>query len=548
MTRRCRRKTSSANKSSPPQWMGKFFFRGFIALLLIAAIASVCGYVWLRRYLSSKEFHGLIVAQAEIYLGAKPSLSPLRWDGFRVNVENFEAESQGQAKGLAMQGIKTGIDAGGVARGVWSVLPSRVTNLSLTWDATAKAPPPPQIVEEQTLPQPMKKAWYDRWIPKQIETDTLVISNSDLHLILAQGEARLNGTRWELEPTKGFENCKLSGNGGNLKLPYAWAPAMKLDQLRFTYHDGFLYLTEATLSAYENGHVKLSGEFDPASRFYAIEGSLRDVLCSEVLPPDWKQRLSGVIESSFSVQSRQSSAVVKGHVKIHQGILTALPVLDKLAAYSQSLRFRTLSLHDAEADYEITDEGVTLSNVTIGSEGLARMEGKIRFLNNNLNRSCALDGDFRVGLAPGTLATIPGAEEDVFVQGERGLMWAPMHISGTLDNPEEDLSGRLMSAAGARMFDMIPATGLKVLKYTQQVVDDNGQETMEKVVKKTTDVIDQTIKTSNDAIGGVSKAVEGVFGIFGGGPKEPMKNIPSPPIPTPQVAKPPLPIPPVPKP
>ena len=127
-------------------------------------------------------------------------------------------------------------------------------------------------------------------------------------------------------------------------------------------------------------------------------------------------------------------------------------------------------------------------------------------------------------------------------------MWAPMHISGTLDNPEEDLSGRLMSAAGARMFDMIPATGLKVLKYTQQAVDDNGQETMEKVVKKTTDVIDQTIKTSNDAIGGVSKAVEGVFGIFGGGPKEPVKNIPSPPIPTPQVAKPPLPIPPVPKP
>jgi hypothetical protein len=58
--------------------MGKLFFRGFIAFLLIAAIASVCGYVWLRRYISSKEFHGLIVAQAESYLGAKTSLSPLR--------------------------------------------------------------------------------------------------------------------------------------------------------------------------------------------------------------------------------------------------------------------------------------------------------------------------------------------------------------------------------------------------------------------------------------------------------------------------------------
>ena len=535
--------------------MGKLFFRGFIAFLLIAAIASVCGYVWLRRYISSKEFHGLIVAQAESYLGAKTSLSPLRWDGFRVNVEEFEAKGEGQTKSVGLQGIKTGIDAGGVARGVWSVLPSRVTNLSLTLDATAQAlpTPPPQLVEEPTPPQPVKKAWYDRWVPKRIETDALVISNSDLRVILAEGEARLNGTRWELEPTKGFDNCKLSGNGGTLKLPYAWAPAMKLDHLRFTYHDGFLYLTDATLSAYENGHVRLAGEFDPASKFYALEGAMRDILCSEVLPPDWKQRLSGVVESTFSVQSRQSTAVVKGHVKIHQGILTALPVLDKLAAYSQSLRFRTLSLHDAEADYEITDQGVTLSNVILGSEGLARMEGKIRFLNNKVDRTCALDGDFRVGLAPGTLATIPGAEEDVFVQGERGLLWAPMHISGTMDKPEEDLSSRLMAAAGARMFEVIPATGLKVLKYTQQVVDEHGQETMEKVVGKTTEVVDQTIKTSTDVIGGVSNTVGGVLEIFGGGRKDPVKNpagqeVPSPPIPTPQVPKPPLPIPPVPKP
>ena len=132
-------------------------------------------------------------------------------------------------------------------------------------------------------------------------------------------------------------------------------------------------------------------------------------------------------------------------------------------------------------------------------------------------------------------------------------MWAPMHISGTMDKPEEDLSGRLMAAAGARMFDVIPATGLKVLKYTQQVVDEHGQETIEKVVGKTTEVVDQTIKTSTDVIGGVSNTVGGVLEIFGGGRKDPVKNpagqeVPSPPIPTPQVPKPPLPIQPVPKP
>ena len=37
----------------------------------------------------------------------------------------------------------------------------------------------------------------------------------------------------------------------------------------------------------------------------------------------------------------------------------------------------------------------------------------------------AMIGRFRLGLAPGTLSTIPGAETDVFLPGERGLLWTP---------------------------------------------------------------------------------------------------------------------------
>ena len=71
---------------------------------------------------------------------------------------------------------------------------------------------------------------------------------------------------------------------------------------------------------------------------------------------------------------------------------------------------------------------------------------------------------------PGTLSNIPGAETDVFLPGSHGLLWAPVHVTGTLDNPEEDLTARLIEAAGMRMFETLPETGEMALRFTQKAI------------------------------------------------------------------------------
>lgn len=512
--------------------------RLLVLFLIVAAVVSVGGYMWLRSYLAGPDFRKMIVTQAEKTLRADSTLSPLRWDGFRVNTDSFQASGSEKIKEISLEGIKTGIDASGVTRGVWSVLPSRIGMISATYDMTA-----PAVQQEPEAPQaPVAKAWYDAWIPKKVETNSLIVSNTHLTVILPAGPAELTGTQWEVDPMDGLDKAKFRALGGAIQLPFAWAPKMELDRMVMTYQSGYLYLTNSNFGVYANGHLDLAGECDLTNQRYSFEGSVRDVLCNEVMPEDWKQRLSGKIDSSFSIHSSSDSPVIKGHVTISQGSLTALPVLDKLAAYSQSLRFRTLTLHAAECDFEWTTNRVVLTNVKLGSEGLARMEGKVTFSRSSADEPFRMDGDFMVGLAPGTLSQIPGAEEDVFMPGERGLLWAPMHLSGTLDDPKEDLSERLMAAAGARMFDIIPATGLKVLKYTQDVVGETGIGTVEKavdatktVVEKTTDVVGgvaDTVKTGTDAVKEVGSVVEGVLDIFGKPKVEPEKPVvPEPPVP-----------------
>jgi hypothetical protein len=547
MSRRTRRNQSSSKKTKLSASAQTWVFRGVIFLLLLSAVVAVGGYVWLRQYLSSSSFREVIVEKAEERLHATTTLSPLRWDGFRVHTDSFEANGPSVTKRISLEGVKTGIEAGGVTRGIWLVSPSRVTNLSLTLDTTA--PPVPVIVQAPTAE--VKAPWYDSLLPKKFETNSLIINDSNIDVILKSGEAKLSGTRWEVSPTDTFTQCKITGIGGKIELPFTWAPPMKLEQMRITYQSGVVFLTDSTFRIYENGHLTLGGECDWANGSYSLEGTMRDVLCKEVLPEDWRQRLTGKVESSFAIHSTStsSSPTIKGHLDIKQGVLTALPVLDKLAAYSQSLRFRTLMLHDAEADFVCENDRITLTNVKIGSEGLARMEGKIVFTKNTQADDYLLNGDFRVGLAPGTLAQIPGAEEDVFVVGERGLMWAPMKLSGTTSDPKEDLSDRLMAAAGARMFEIIPQTGLKVLKYTQEAVTENVPS-VGTIIDKSTEAVgsatDNIQKGSAAVIEGAGKTIEGVFDALGGGLLNPGKTPTPIAPPTPQKVPAP-PIPPVPK-
>src|SRR5690606_32272100 len=90
---------------------------------------------------------------------------------------------------------------------------------------------------------------------------------------------------------------------------------------------------------------------------------------------------------------------------------------------------------------------------------------------------------FRLGIAPGTLSSIPGAETDVFVPGEKGLLWTDVRVTGAKDDPKEDLTERLIAAAGLRMFEELPGSGQKVLKFSKSLLGESPEETVLKGVE-----------------------------------------------------------------
>ena len=64
--------------------------------------------------------------------------------------------------------------------------------------------------------------------------------------------------------------------------------------------------------------------------------------CDEVFNDTWAKRFIGDFASDFSVDNRGGESVARGRMEVRNGTLTALPVLDALAAYADTRAYRAV--------------------------------------------------------------------------------------------------------------------------------------------------------------------------------------------------------------
>ncbi|GAA5124294.1 hypothetical protein GCM10023212_23940 [Luteolibacter yonseiensis] len=463
-----------------------------VGLLVAGVVGLGAGYAVIRSYLHSDAFRKFLSAEAGKVAGVTGGFAPFRWQGLAVDTDLFEATGDGLVSEVRADDLHTEIGLGGVGRGVWEINGSRVKRLDVSIDARRKLDEETVAKEERKSEKPSARPG---WFPRDAELQGVDVGGLSVKALLEEGLVTATGMRFSAERTGGNGAYRARIDGGRVKLPFAIVPELRLEHVKARYQGGQVFLTDALVGAWENGRVEGTGEYDIHTRRFAMQGSVTGIQTDEVFGPDWAKRLTGNVVSDFTLDNPSGAPQAHGTLTINNAVVTALPLLDTLAAYADTRRFRVLTLQEARTDWRWKKGELTLSKLVLSSEGLVRLEGGMTI------RGREIDGLFRLGLAPGTLATIPGAETLVFIAGERGLLWAPLHITGTLDDPKEDLSDRLMTAAGMRMFEQIPETGEKVIKFTQSMLGEAPVKSVEagtKILKEGT------------------KAVRDVTGILGG--------------------------------
>ncbi len=431
-------------------------------------------------YLHGEGFRKFLSAEVSRAAGVRGDFSPFRWDGLAVDADRFTATGEGPVVSLAGEGLHTEAGFGGVDRGVWELKGSRVRRLEVVVDGTLPRVPeaPPEIRVPETRQERPR-----RWYPDEVEIGSLEIGRIDVTARLEEGDVRAEGLAASLvrERAGGYRG---EITGGAVRLPWGILPELEVGKIRARYQDRVLFITSATAKVWGDGVLNAAGEWDADRRTIIMEGDVSGIDCTRLLEKDWARRIEGTLSSTFVADGTTSSPEVRGSLGISGASLTALPVLDALAAYADTRRFRRLEFGEVRADWVWRRGGITLRNMLLAGDGI-RLEGEVRISGKKL------DGVLHLGLAPHLLAGIPGAERHVFIPGEHGLLWTPVRISGTLRHPEEDLSPRLIAAAGLRMFERIPESGGTILKFSDAVLGGDSAEKLRRsleVIEKGEDI------------------------------------------------------------
>jgi len=469
----------------------------FVVLILLAPML-VMG--WVRGYVRQETFRGKMEQFFGTQLQGSATLAPLRWTGDEVTATEAGATTAGGWR-ADLDGLRLALDWNAFRQRKWRIIGAGADSLLVertsTLVPTVPAPPAP----ETKIPSPESSsvpAWLRSYLPATTEVDSIHIDRFTLShpgpWLLK--DARLRIAAWQ----QGETSLQASLEGGIIETPVSLPVQplpLKFNLTRATARlsRDDLHLTEATLQWLGSSEITARGHIRPAQGTWNLSTHLAAIPLRECLSDDWKLRLTGILQGDLEIKgTHQTQPTFEGDIRLREGILTALPILDRLATYTGVERFKRLVLDIASTHLRSSGEDRHFEKIILQSNGLLRIEGTLHIQQGQL------DGSFLVGVTPETLKWIPGAQQHVFTStnpnGPPGMFWTPLRITGSVDAPREDLSDRLLSGAGKALLSApgeIASKGTELL--LSPLVGKDAAAKPSEVLKGTTDAAGKAMET-----------------------------------------------------
>lgn len=412
-----------------------------LAVVLAGVVVLLLGVTFgVPAYLRSDRFRQLVGHETSQWLGlTEGEFLALDWKGFSAYSEGFAGA--GADRQVRADRIRAELYPGGILRRTWQVRDLEIARLRVQWSAPGvEAAAGGVSGETGAARKPVRVGWWGGWAGR-LELERARVEDLRLHW---PGGA-LESVRAVATPEAG--GWRLEGTGGQLRLG-VW-PAMGVQRVRARYREGELAVLDSELRMGDGAVLEVTGR---GRREGASEAKVdyRGVDVASWLPGDWRLRLAGVAGGTARVTGDwrgKGEMRVWGVVELSRAQLQALPVLDRIAVFTQTAEFRRLNLQTARVEYDWTRERLVLREVVMEASGLLRLEG------GGEVRDGRMDGVFELGVTPRSLRWLPGSQGRVFSEERAGYVWTTVRVSGPLNNLQEDLSGRLVSAAGEEVIE-----------------------------------------------------------------------------------------------
>lgn len=506
--RRIRKKSARAGSV----WK-KLLLWGILGVLALVLVGGVGSYLYVRSYLKSDSFLSMLRQSAIDDLNVDDAqIEPLEWDGSGIRCGSVTMKGHELLTHLEAKSIDTEFSRWDLLKRAFVIKSASIGELRLHL-----APEPFHFKDK---PDELKS-----WVEKNILPETFRLEKGSVNsLFVAYGVPdqlyALQGTRVECIHDAGSSQYRFDLQGGKLLIPFKYCPEFSLisGMVQFNHAIKRVNIPTCRLTTGSGGYLDIKGDWDGKSSAWNANIVVNGIPASSLLENDWKKHVQGALSGGIDLHGENGRlSHVTGLVRLQDGLLTGLPILDRLALFCDTSRFRQMPLHKASAQFRYKEGVWHVSEVLIESENLVRVEGWLDIRDDG-----SLDGRIQVGLtADGPWSALPGFA-DVFSsahhQGKNGMMWANVNIGGSLDDPSEDLSARLLKAAGTRLQEIglgkvdevrdvaARLLGGKTASDGQPVKDDSSKDaekTPSSLLPGLQDATEKGLKTGSELMNGL---------------------------------------------
>jgi hypothetical protein len=402
---------------------------GLIVVIALAATAVLVINPRLTQYVESEEFRLELDKQTSKGLHLQGHYGAIRRTGFlTATAEGFTGENGEKAiKSMETGKVDAQFNPLGVFLRRWQLDHIRIES--------GKAEI--QIYEPRPESKP-PKPWYAILLPDRVYLERVICHPADVTWRLRGRQAGFFKTRLLITPYgRDFE---YRATGGTLKT--GMLPELALRQLH-------LVITKELLTVHD---LELAPDPESEGRIHArgraglkndksVSGKLRfsRVPVAPWIPEDWASTIRGLASGEVLWQGEDmtlESSSGHGSFRIDGARVGGTPFLDQASVVTGKKSIEDLKLKRCSFEFEWKYPRVEVKNIDIEAAGAFSIKGTVAIENQNLR------GTLRFGATRKYLEWLP-VNQQIFVQQENGYRWTSVKLTGTLQEPRDDLSPRI---------------------------------------------------------------------------------------------------------
>jgi hypothetical protein len=400
-------------------------------LLVFAAGVTVFFSPLLTHYIEGDAFRTAMENEtAKALHFPRTHYAPIRRTGtFTAKSESFESDNGQKAmKSLDAHGITAKFDPWGVFLRQWRFDGVQVQSGEVEIQIYEAHP-------EAAVPKP----WLAIFLPNRVYLKKIESEQANVTWRFRGERAGFFGTQLLITPNG--PDFEYFATDGRLRM----APVPDLDLRR-----AHILITKTLLTLYDLD-LASDSRSDESIRVQGQAGIGRDksidvkanfdrVAIRPWLPAQWERSLRGSASGEVHWRGENpklESSFGDGALRLNGGSVKNLSLLTELAEISRNQSLESLQLDDCSLRFTWRYPTIDIKDIAIEDKGKLRIEGDISVERRILR------GTIQLGFTRRYLDWLPQAEE-VFNRQRNGYLWTTVHLSGTIDEPRQDLSPRII--------------------------------------------------------------------------------------------------------